>query len=298
MSSILTQKAKLELLLRMLIKSDSSNVLLNIRLLSFFAFKSLLIQKLTGCLKNRHMIYLETNILRYIIANMPAALYRCALTLNATGQCAIAMIYLNRAIYLGHLPSHALKAWMLIHGRKGVASDSNLAFELVENGTRLGCHHCQGVMALYYSRSCGYRIDEARSLELARNSSRKGSRYGQYALGKLYRYGGGGRKYDVAKAVVLYRLAAAQGLDEAQYMLGDMYSIGFVVVQDFAEALRLYQLAAAQGHPEALYDVARCHEHGWGVAVDVVEAIRWYRRAQAAGYSQAAVQLQRLRALE
>jgi TPR repeat protein len=133
---------------------------------------------------------------------------------------------------------------------------------------------------------------------LARNSSRKGSRYGQYALGKLYRYGGGGRKYDVAKAVVLYRLAAAQGLDEAQYMLGDMYSIGFVVVQDFAEALRLYQLAAAQGHPEALYDVARCHEHGWGVAVDVVEAIRWYRRAHKAGNSGSRFALLKLRALE
>jgi hypothetical protein len=105
MSFILTQKAKLELLLRMLIQYDSSNVLQNIRLHSFFALKCLLIQRLTGCLKDRHMKHLEILILGYVKANMPTVLHQYALALVSTGHCAAAMVSLNRAITRGHLPS-------------------------------------------------------------------------------------------------------------------------------------------------------------------------------------------------
>jgi TPR repeat protein len=125
------------------------------------------------------------------------------------------------------------------------------------------------------------------SLELARESSGKGSRYGQLTLGELHRYSPppGGLVPDSAQTIAFYRLAAAQGLDGAQLKLGDMYDVdgGYGVARDFAEALRWYQLAAAQGHPDALYCVARCHQLGVGVAKDVAEAARWYRRAQAAG---------------
>ena len=150
-------------------------------------------------------------------------------------------------------------------------------------------------MAYCYRYGYGCEIDEARSLELARESSKRGSRYGQLMLGKFHYYGEGGLAEDHAQAVAFYRLAAAQGLDEAQYSLGHMYYDGDGVTQDYAEALRWYQLAAAQGHPMALYEVAFCHEHGrGGVAADVAEAIRCYRRAQAAGYSHAAADLRRL----
>jgi len=298
MSSILTQKAKLELLLRMLIKSDSSNVLLDIRLLSFFTLRSLLIQKLAGCFKNRHMRYLEAHILRYIIANLPAALYRHALTLDATGQCAIAMIYLKRAIYLGHLPSRALKAWMLISGSKGVAQDCNQAFKLVEEGTRLGCHHCQGVMAWCYRYGHGIRTNEALSWKLARESSGKNSRYGQCLLGMLHSYGEGGLVLNKAQALAFYRLAAEQNLDNAQYMLGNIYRCGYGVAKDYAEALRFYQLAAAQGYRYAFYFVAECHEQGLGIPKNKAEAICWYRRAHKAGDTGSRYALQRLCALE
>ena len=153
------------------------------------------------------------------------------------------------------------------------------------------------VRAMCHWGGCGCEEDEERSLELARESSGKGSRYGQYALGQLYRYGAGG--VADAQAVALYRLAAAQNLDEAQNDLGNMYwkGLGDVgVARDDAEALRWFQLAAAQGHPVALYWVAYCHGQGLGVAADVAEAIRWYRRAQAAGEPRAAGALQRLRA--
>jgi hypothetical protein len=107
--------------------------------------------------------------------------------LCASGQCAAAVVPLQRAIDLGDMPSLALKAWLLIHGREGVAVDGEAAFELAEEGARLGCHHCQGVLALCYVHGCGCARDYARSLELARESSGRGSRYGQLALGKLLR---------------------------------------------------------------------------------------------------------------
>ena len=166
----------------------------------------------------------------------------------------------------------------------------------MEEGARLGCHHCQGVMAMCYWWGDGCEVDEERTLESSRESSGKGSRYGQFALGRFYEDGQGGVAEDYAQALALYRLAAAQNLDEAQYRLGYMYDQGQGVAQDRAEALRWYQLAAAQGHSDALLMVAACHEFGRGVRENEAEAIRWYRRAQAAGDPEAADALRRLRA--
>ena len=207
--------------------------------------------------------------------------------LCASGQCAAAAVALKLAVDLGHLPSRALMAHMLFEGREGVAEHGNLALALAEEGARLGCHHCQGVIAWCCWLGIGCR-DDAQSLELARESSGKGSRYGQYALGRLYAKGEGGLAQDDAQALALYRLAAAQNLDEAQFSLGHMYYHGIGVAEDNAEALRLFQRAAAQGHPQALFNVGVCHELGRGVRRNKAEAIRWYRRAQAAGWPLAA----------
>jgi hypothetical protein len=187
---------------------------------------------------------------------------------------------------------------MLLEGREGVAQDCNAAFELVEEGARLGCHHCQGVMAWCYWLGYGCVTDDAQSLELARKSSGKGSRYGQCVLGRLCHDGAGGVARDNAQALAFYQLAAAQNFDKAQYSLGFMYDYGYGVAQDYAEALRWYRLAAAQGNPTALYMVGLCHEHGTGVRTNMAEAIRWYRRAHKAGNSGSRFALLKLRALE
>jgi hypothetical protein len=214
--------------------------------------------------------------------------------LCASGQCAAAVVPLQRAIYLGDLPSLALKAWLLIDGREGVAKDMEKGFELAEEGARFGCHHCQGVMAYCYCWGHGCEEDQALSLSFARESSGRGSRYGQHTLGGLHYSGRGGLARDRAQAVAFYRLAAAQGLDQAQLNLGAMHVLGNGVAQDDAEALRLFQLAAAQGNPTALYLVATCYEDGQGVRKSKAAAIRWYRRAQAAGHPDAAAKLQSL----
>jgi TPR repeat protein len=298
MSSLLSIENQLSLLIKLII-ADINDVRYSQRQLlsSYSDIMRFLIKLLTqGCPSTRDRSYLMKYIIRRIIANMPAALYQYALALVSTGQCATAMVHLNSSIIRGHLPSRALKAWLMLGGREGVAQDRDAAFELVEEGARLGCHHCQGVMAKCYRHGYGCLRDAARSLELARESSGKGSRYGQFALGLLYYHGEGGVAQDYAQALALFRLAAAQNFDWAQYSLGRMYYCGLGVAQDYAEALRLQQLAAAQGDHTALYNVAVCHELGTGVRKNKAEAIRWYRRAQAAGFPEAADAVRRLQA--
>jgi TPR repeat protein len=215
---------------------------------------------MNGCPTTGRRKDLRTLILQYTTTRTPAALYNRAMSLVAIGQCAAAMVCLNLAAARGHLPSRALMAHMLICYREGVAWDYRTAFELVVEGTRLGCHHCQGVMAFCYWGGWGCVRDETRSLELARESSGKGSRYGQYVLGRLYHDGVGGVAQDYAQALALYQLAAAQNLDGAQFKLGYMYYCGLGVARDYAEALRWYELAAAQGDMHVLYWADFCHE--------------------------------------
>ena len=227
------------------------------------------------------------------VAATPEALHAQAQALWAAGECAAAAALLEDAIIMGHVLSRADLADMLINGREGVAKDRKRAFELVEEGTRLGCCHSQGVMALCYAGGFGCSEDGARSLALARASAGEGSKYGQRTLGRLYQVGEGGVAKDYAAAVAQYRLAAAQGYDEAQNDLGYMYHMGYGVAQDYAEALRWYKLAAAQGYVAAMYNIGMCYHNGRSVATDRAEAIRWVKRAAAAGLSAAAYALKR-----
>lgn len=210
------------------------------------------------------------------------------------GQSSSAVAPLDIAIAFGHLPSRALKAWMLIHGREGLPQDWEEAFKLAGEGARMGCHHCQGVLALCYWGGYGCETSKARSLELARQSSGKGSRYGRFTLGWLCRLGQGGLVRDNAQAVMFFQMAADDNLDGAQYVLGDMYLKGCGIAQDYAESLRLRKLSAAQGHPAALYKIASLYEYGKGVASDKAEAVRLYKRAAAAGHYYTKEALERL----
>ena len=79
----------------------------------------------------------------------------------AAGHYAAAAVQLQLSVEAGHLPSRAVLAWLLIWGREGVAKDVTRGFELAEEGARLGCHHCQGVMALCYVYGIVCRKDSA-----------------------------------------------------------------------------------------------------------------------------------------
>ena len=245
------------------------------------------------------------------VAAVPEVLHSKAQALRAAGQYAAAAALLQQATCRGHLPSCADLADMLLWGREGVAQDHKRAFELVEEGARLGCHHCQGVMACCYVSSYGCSQDAARSLLFARASAAKGSKYGQMSLGRLYSGVGGvardwlqevgaegGVVRDLAAAIAQYHLAAAQGYDVAQAEFGYLHFNGNrYIPQNFSESMRWLKLAAVQGNYMAMGMVGWYYENGFnrgGVAADRAEAIRWYKRAVAAGHSEVADDLKRL----
>ncbi len=84
---------------------------------------------------------------------------------------AFALPRASSAVCHGHVLSRAELADMLFEGREGVAVDRKRACGMVEEGARLSCHHCQGVLARYYLFGFGCAKDAARSLALARASA-------------------------------------------------------------------------------------------------------------------------------
>jgi len=228
------------------------------------------------------------------VAKSVDGLHARAVQLWSVGQCSAAAVLLQRAVDLGHLPSRADLADMFMLGREGVAKDRMRALTLAEEGARLGCQHCQGIMArcLYFGVGCCK--DEARSLALARESAAKGSKHGQRLLGLFYQKGLAGVVQDGTKAVSMYQLAAAQNYDEAQNDLGFVNQNGIGLEVDHAEALRWFKLAANQGHPTASCNTAFIYKRGRSVPADKAEAICWFRRAVAAGHPAAAAELKKL----
>ena len=214
------------------------------------------------------------------------------------GQFAAAVVPLQRAIVLGHTPSRALLAWLFLHAREGIVINRQAALELVEEGARLACHHCQGVLAYcLWTEPSSIRgiinvVEEPppRCRQMALASSIRGSAYGQYVLGILEE-----DENDENAALVFFRLAAEQHLDAAQFEVGKaMHEGGYCLPSQHAEALRWFQLAATQGYPRALFSVGLMHELGHGMLADNAAAIHWYKRAAAAGHPRASYCLHKL----
>jgi hypothetical protein len=122
---------------------------------------------------------------------------------SASNRFVIAAWNNKRATDSGHLASIADLAWLLLHGREGIPMNKDAAFKMVEEGSRLGCPHSQGVLALCYS-SDEYPIkaDSEEAFDANRRQARRladasadaGSKYGQFPRMHLRM---GGQKLDV-----------------------------------------------------------------------------------------------------
>ncbi len=181
----------------------------------------------------------------------------------AAGQYASAAQALRHAVTLGHLPSRADLAWLLLHGREGAHADANTAFQMAVEGAHLGCCDCQGVLSWCYFYGSGSigdlgacEQDMQKCLELSLKSSQGGSKYGLLALGNLYTGSNGELPeipVDYERAANLIARAAAQNLDVALFRMGVMQQTGLGVEQDVVEARRMFRKAADQGFKQAMY---------------------------------------------
>lgn len=167
---------------------------------------------------------------------------------------------LNQAIAMGSLRARAYLADMLLQGHAvGVAYDFDAAVDLVSQHDRMDSD-CEGVLA-----QCHFHADELNDARrLAEASARKGSKYGQLALGLLEK-----KKGNLAEAAAHFALAADQNYDEAQYKLAEMKYVA--AVQNIPEALRLLKLAAVQGNKHAFYLIGCLY----GINDDESEKKRW-----------------------
>jgi TPR repeat protein len=165
---------------------------------------------------------------------------------KSSSRVVIAAWELKQAIDSGHLASIADLAWLLLHGREGLPENKDAAFKMAEEGSRQGCPHSQGVLALCVFRSeesCAANKGTAR--QHANASAEAGSKHVQFALGRILECETPNSAPSNAQG---YALAAAQGPDEAQVDWG--MAIEFESVESGGgkhEARRLLLLAAAQG---------------------------------------------------
>jgi hypothetical protein len=184
---------------------------------------------------------------------------------------------LKRAIDSGHLASIADLAWLLLHGREGLPQDKAAALKWAQEGSRRGCPHSQGVLALCVfhssSSSASSAANDLAARQLANASAEAGSKFGQFALGYILEHDTPNSARHVAAPYnAQYALAAAQGLDEAQVEWGRTLLLEAAESEEEeGEARRLFLLAAAQGSCNAYLRL-------WELAFDGEENNFWCER--------------------
>jgi hypothetical protein len=168
--------------------------------------------------------------------------------LCALGKCAAALVPLQLAISLDDFKSLALNAWLLFTQD---ACMYRRAYDFACLGASLGCHHCEGVLAVIMFGNyvmCRTLAPDLmlRAFELASQSANAGSRYGQFALGRLLEnpshFAVISMNLRKTQAVELYVLAAAQGLEAAVCVLDNLTQPWF------ARNLALYRFAKNARH--------------------------------------------------
>jgi TPR repeat protein len=209
----------------------------------------------------------------------------------ALGRCADAVVSFTRAISLGHLPSRATLACMLIEGREGVAQNIAEAVHLVESVSHL-CHDCEGMSAMclrirYFTLPLPDKTNamflemEKQCTAMAIRSARKASKYGLCELA-YHTFKGDFTSRQVEEAHKLYHRAAQDGLDVALFHYGQLFYRRQNVPQDYRRALHLLRMAAAQGYIPAIQEIALFYERGRGVLKMPDLAREWRLRAQKA----------------
>jgi TPR repeat protein len=183
--------------------------------------------------------------------------------------------------------------WMYRDG-DGVKKDAKLAMDWFQKAidAKQNAEAMDGVGSLY-ADGIGVDKDDKKALEWFQKAADKGSKNGQYNLGRRY-YDGRGVAQDYAQAEHWLEISAERGDRKAQNLLGVMNHKGLGLPQDDHKAFSLYLKSAEQHLPEAQNNLAYLYETGKGTDKDLTEAIKWYDRAAEQGNKKAQESLVRL----
>jgi hypothetical protein len=233
--------------------------------------------------------------------------------LLADGKCREMEIVLESLIAEGYTIANATMAVLLAHGMDGIKANHVRMHELLRRGISKNCHHCIAV-SLYGNFDCSLKIphvDPVQCLELARQSSARGSMHGIYALGWCYAWGYDGEEnWDKRdeKAYNKFEEAAQLGHPGALYNLAlAHYGGNHDYEKDRITAFGFHQAAATRGCASSLSILGQMLSEGEIGPPDYDQAIYWLERAVGAeendcvpnyGYTTAAEHLDRVRRLK
>jgi hypothetical protein len=199
----------------------------------------------------------------------------------------------GKAAVLQHPKSHAFLSDLILENVGSLPDFVNreLSFKLAKAGMNLVCSDCEGVLGYCILFGIGTPSITKTGLMHIKHSAEKGSCFGQFFLGKLYRDSIDGKydlEQDYEKAEILFRLAANQGYAMAQCEMGRVFdnSLGICGRQDLKlkqeEAEILFRRLADDGYTNTEYAHEMC-ENRLGVTKNKKKAYKWYRQAAAQG---------------
>ena len=181
------------------------------------------------------------------VLNYSKHYYMVALHMYNIGEYAEAALHYRNAIQLGHIPSRAKLAWLLLFGRKGIPQSVKQAYELVKDFNDNN-NDCKSIK--YFIRILNkiidaddINIDNETLIKLVKEISDKTSNvYANYCLGMIANGMGSDDK------IKYFHRSSQQSLDAGIYFFGLINEN-----QDFK--IQAYNKSAEQGFPLAFWQL-------------------------------------------
>lgn len=210
--------------------------------------------------------------------------YTTAKTLFAKKNFALGLAFLDTAIEYKCWDACALKAYYLLHGREGIPTNSDLAWDTARKGAKKDSRTCQFMMSVLFSISISvtpgssgddiihadYWLETALENDKSTDPKFEGNLENLakgLLLTPLVRRCSNPEsitpKQAYDKAINFFK--SQPDCPECQYQQGLLLS-SYCGRKDFQDCL---ENAAEQGHPEALYQLARMYFYGHIVQKDV-----------------------------
>lgn len=121
---------------------------------------------------------------------------------------------------------------------------------------------------------------------LARSAAARGDPAGNYAIGQVYHFGGGGVKVNREEAVKSYEACAAAGLASCDWRLGSIYAYGDLGYEkDLPKAVDYFKRCAAAGNTECDAQLGYFYRVDSSIDLTKEEVVAHLRKAAEAGVS-------------
>lgn len=242
-----------------------------------------LAQNLTNHSKSQKMIQrrVASQLAKWQFHKIGLELLAFADALCSNGKCAEAAPLYQRSIYLGNTQARARLAWLLSQGREGVPKDEREAFQLVCEGSQLGCDFCTASLACFFQLGIG-TIADYTEMDHFLKLVKRPNEYSQFLLGILH-YGGLMRQENLCLASTFFGRAAEKNFAEAFVWLAKIFLYDKETEYTREKAFGWFVKAAELGHPIGLFRVGKILEQDGKND----QAIMWYQRAHVAGHEYA-----------